>query len=103
MWAAADAIDTHAADESTQQLGQLPTVGAAAWVSIAPGGAHAIYTQDGKLFVLDLGSGKSARLGQANASFPGWAPSGHLLMYWNADDLTVAATRGATAAARPPR
>ena len=102
LWAAADGIDTHAADESTQQLGQLPTVGAAAWVSIAPDGSHAIYTQDGKLFVLDLGSGKSAQLGQANASFAGWAPSGHLLMYSNADDLIVADTRGTTQATLPP-
>src|SRR5207253_1314938 len=71
-------------------------------LAIAPAGSHAIYTQDGKLFVLDLGSGKSAQLGQANASFAGWAPSGHLLMYSNADDLIVADTRGTTQATLPP-
>ena len=52
--------------------------------------------------MLDLGSGKSAQLGQANASFAGWAPSGHLLMYSNADDLIVADARGTTQATLPP-
>src|SRR6266576_2849406 len=103
LWAAVDGLDTQAADGSMQQLGQLPTAGAAAWVSIAPDGTHAVYTHDGKLFVLDLGGGgKSAQLGQANASFAGWAPSGHLLMYSNADDVIVADTQGTTQATLPP-
>src|SRR5207247_2444812 len=45
---------------------------------------------------------KSAQLGQANASFAGWAPSGRLLMYSNADDLIVADARGTTQATLPP-
>src|SRR2546429_747613 len=102
LWAAVDGIGTQAADGSMQQLGQLPTVGAAAWVSIAPDGTHAVYTNDGKLFVVDLAGGKTAQLGQASALFAGWAPSGHLLMYSNGDDVIVADTKGTTQATLPP-
>ena len=101
LWAAPDGIDTQAGDGSTQHLGQLPTAGVAAWVSIAPDGTHASYTQDGKLFVLDLGTGKSAQLGQADTAFASWSPTGHQVMYSTADNLIVADTQGVTQATLP--
>src|SRR5207244_10360844 len=102
LWATGEGIDTQAADGSTHHLGRLPTAGAAAWVSIAPDGTHAAYTQDGKLFVFDVGSDKSAQLGQTAAAFAGWSPSGHLLMYSTADGVIVADTSGATQATLQP-
>ena len=98
VWGAADGIDTQAADGSTQHLGRLPTAGAAAWVSIAPDGTYAAYTQDGKLFVFDVAGDKSAQVGQTGATFAGWSPSGHLLMYTTADNVIVADTNGVTQA-----
>src|SRR5437763_99069 len=77
------------------------TAGVAAWVSIAPDGTHASYTQDGKLFVLDLGTGKSAQLGQADTAFATWSPTGHQVMYSTADNLIVADTQGVTQATLP--
>jgi len=96
LWATATAIDTQAGDASAQQLAALPTSGAVAAVSIAPDGAHAVYTQDGKLFVLDLASGNSAQLGQGAATFGGWSPEGDGLLYATGDQLVVADAKGAT-------
>jgi Bacterial Ig-like domain len=96
LWATATAIDTQAGDGSAQQLAALPTSGAVAAVSIAPDGAHAVYTQDGKLFVLDLASGNSAQLGQGAATFGGWSPEGDGLLYATGDQLVVADAKGAT-------
>ena len=103
LWAAADGIDTQAGDGTTQQLGQVPTNNGAAtaWVSIAPDGTHAVYSQDGKLFVLGFANGKSTQIGQADATFTGWSPGGHLVMYSTTDNLIVADLQGATQATLP--
>jgi hypothetical protein len=96
QWATATAIFTQAPDGSPQQLAALPTSGTVAAVSIAPDGAHVAYTQDGKLFVLDIASGSSSQLGQGAATFAAWSPAGDQLLYATADQLVVADTHGAT-------
>ncbi len=95
IWATGDGIYTQG-DKTARQLTPLPTSGVVTILSIAPDGTHAVYRQDQNLFVLDLGTGKSAQLGQANASFVGWSPSGTLLLYSTTDHTVAADTQGAT-------
>ena len=102
VWAAADGIYAQT-NNGSGKLATLPTTGtvAATVLSIAPDGAHAIYLQDLNMFVLDLTTGKSAQLGQANANFRGWAPDGTLLVYSAGDNLVVADALGATQTTLP--
>jgi hypothetical protein len=94
VWAAPDGIYTQG-DNGPSRLALLPATGSIAVLSIAPDGGHAIYRQDQNLFVLDLASGKSAQLGQANATFQGWSPDGSELLYATADGVVVADVQGA--------
>jgi hypothetical protein len=96
LWATASAIDTQGSDGGTQQVAALPSSGSVSAVSIAPDGGHAIYSQDGKLFVLDLSSGSSLQLGQGTATFAGWSPDGQDLLYATDDQVVVADTQGVT-------
>jgi len=96
VWANASAIETQGADGSTQQVAALPSSGTVAAISIAPDGGHAAYTQDGKLFVLDLSSGNTTQLGQGVATFAGWSPDGHNVLYATDNQVVVADTQGAT-------
>ncbi|HKW70250.1 MAG TPA: Ig-like domain-containing protein [Candidatus Dormibacteraeota bacterium] len=100
VWAGADGIYTQGADGTTS-LASLPSTGTVSVLSIAPDGAHVIYRQDSDLFVLDLTGGKSTPLGQANAAFAGWSPSGAFLMYASGDAITVADPQGAAQATIP--
>jgi Bacterial Ig-like domain len=80
VWSAADGIYTQGAG-GPARLAPLPTTGAIKVLSLAPDGTHAVYLADLNLFLLDLTSAKSAQLGQANAAFFGWSPSGSQVMY----------------------
>jgi Big-like domain-containing protein len=101
LWATATAIETLAGDGSAQQLAALPTGGGVAPVSIAPDGAHAAYTENGKLFLLDLSSGNSVQLGQGAATLAGWSPEGAGVLYSIDDQLLVADMQGATQTTLP--
>ena len=93
VWAAADGIYTEGANAPTQ-LTQFQKSGDVAAISISPDGAHFAYRRDQKLFVLDLATGKSTQIGQANASVYGWSPSGAHLMYASGDALVVSDLQG---------
>ncbi len=102
VWAAADGVYTQADDGSSHQLAPLPTTGGSvAVVSFSPDGSHAAYRQDQNLFLLDLASGKSTQLGQANATFLGWSPSGSALIYATADNDVVSNLQGVTQSTLP--
>jgi hypothetical protein len=88
-------------ENGPNRLAPLPATGAISVLSIAPDGAHAIYRQDQNLFVLDLATGNSAQLGQANASFRAWSPDGSQLLYMSADGLVLADLQGATQTTLP--
>jgi hypothetical protein len=83
-WSAADGVYAQSAGGS-MQLAALPTTGVVSILSIAPDGGHAAYRQDQNLFLIDVSSGKSMQLGQANAAFYGWSPDGTQLMYSGAN------------------
>jgi hypothetical protein len=94
VWAAADGVYTQGADGPVQ-LAALPTNGAVSVLSIAPDATHAAYRQDQNLFLLDLATGKSLQLGQANAVFYGWSPDGTQLMYsGSGGNLELSDTKG---------
>jgi Bacterial Ig-like domain len=94
-WAAADGVYTQGANGPTQ-LAALPASGVVSVVSIAPDGTHAVYRLDQKLFLLDLATAKSTQLGQANALFNGWSPSGAQLIYAGSDALTISDAQGSS-------
>jgi len=98
IWAAADGVYQQAGDGSSQKIATLPAGDAAKVVSFAPDGAHAVFTQDNNLFVLDLTSGKAVQLGQSPATFEAWSPGGSQLLYGTADGTVVADVQGATQA-----
>src|SRR6266851_5003084 len=100
VWVAGDAIYTDS-ESGPAKLAALPATGAVSVLSISPGGGHAAYRQDQNLFVLDLATGKSTQLGQANASFAGWSPDGTLLLYSTTDHIVVADTLGVTQSTLP--
>jgi hypothetical protein len=95
LWAAHDGIYQQT-DSGQTQLTALPATTGVIVQSIAPDGTHAIYTLNTNLFVLDLATGKSAQLGQANDSFAGWSPDATLVLYTDADHVVVADAQGAT-------
>jgi hypothetical protein len=95
MWATSDGVYAQGATKPTQ-LAPLPTGGDVSVLSIATDGMHAVYSQDKKLFLLDLATAKSTQLGQANASFYGWSPSGTQLLYASADHLVISDLQGGT-------
>jgi hypothetical protein len=100
VWAAADGIYLQG-DNGPTRLATLPAAGTVTVLSFAPDGAHAVYRQDQNLFVLDLGTGKSAPLGQSGVMFQGWSPDGTLLLYGAGDNLVVADTLGVTQTTLP--
>ena len=94
VWAAADGVYTQGG-VGPVQLAALPTTGVVSVLSIAPDATHAAYRQDQNLFLLDLATGKSAQLGQANSVFDGWSPDGTQLMYSTSDgSLVISDTKG---------
>jgi len=95
VWATTDGVYAQGANKPTQ-LAPLPTGGDVSVLSIAADGMHAVYRQDQKLFLLDLATEKSTQLGQPNASFYGWSPSGTQLIYASADHLVISDLRGGT-------
>lgn len=102
VWAAADGLYAQSNNGPTK-LAPLPTTGtvAATVLSIAPDGTHAVYRLDTNLYLVDLGTGKSMQLGQANATFQGWSPDGTLLVYGAGDTLVVADAVGVTQTTLP--
>src|ERR1019366_813713 len=54
-----------------------------------------------KLFLLDLATAKSTQLGQANAVFDGWSPSGAQLIYASGDTLTISDAHGSRVGTPP--
>jgi hypothetical protein len=93
VWAADDGVYSEGATAPTR-LAPLPKIGDVTVVSVSPDGAHVAYRLDQKLFVLELATAKSTQLGQANASFYGWSPSGAQLMYASGDALVVSDLQG---------
>jgi len=100
VWAASDGVYTLASGGPTQ-LAPLPTAGTMAVVSIAPDGSHVAYMQDQKLWLLDLGSGKSTGLGQDGAAFLGWSPNGTEVMLSSAAGISVTNLQGTKTATLP--
>ena len=100
VWAAADGLYTQGAIKPVQ-LAPLPTGGDVTVLAIAPDGAHVVYHQNQKLFLLDMTTAKSAQLGQPNASFYGWSPSGLFAMYSTPDSVVIADLRDASAVTLP--
>jgi hypothetical protein len=106
LWASAGAVYTQGTDAPTKVV-SLPAAVTA--VFFAPDGAHVAYVQDqaaepsttpdvsmahSKLFLLDLGTGKSIVLGPVR--FFGWSPGGSYLMYSTTDAIIVADVQGNT-------
>ena len=100
VWATADGLYMQGANKPVQ-LGPLPTGGDVTVLSIAPDGAHAVYRQNQKLFLLDMVTARSPQLGQANASFYGWSPSGLYAMYGTHDNLVISDLQGTSAVTLP--
>ena len=100
LWAGGGAIFGQA-DGGAAKIASLPSSGTVAPVSIAPDGTHAVFTQDGSLFVLDLASGNATQLGATGVAFAGWSPGGRSVMYLTDDQLVVADTKGAVQARLP--
>jgi hypothetical protein len=93
VWAAADGVYAQGATKPTL-LATLPTGGEVRVLSIATDGMHVVYRQDQKLFLLDLTTEKSTQLGQGNATFYGWSPSGTQLLYTSGERLVIADLQG---------
>jgi len=100
VWAAGDGVYAQG-DNGQTKIAPLPATETSKALSIAPDGAHAIYQLDQKLFVLDLGTGKSVEILQASATFVGWSPSGTLLLYATPEHLVVADALGVTQTSLP--
>jgi hypothetical protein len=100
VWSAADGVYTEGATAPTQ-LAPLPKTGDLTVISVSPDGTHVAYRLDQKLVLLDLATAKIIQLGQANASFYGWSPSGAQLMYTNGDALVVSDLQGTTVGTLP--
>ncbi len=98
VWAASDGVYTPS-DSGPSQVAPMPS--GSVTLSIAPDGTHTVFQKDKSLFVLDLGTGKSAALGAAGDSFSGWSPDGTLLLYATADRVVVADPQGATQSTLP--
>jgi hypothetical protein len=88
VWTAADGVYTEGAT-APAQLARLPKSGDVTVISVSPDGTHIAYRLDQNLFLLDLATGKSTQIGQADPPFYGWSPSGAELMYANGDALVV--------------
>jgi len=101
LWATADGIFTQG-DNGPSQVAPLPAKGSVTVLPFAPDGGHVAYEVDKNLFVLDLGSGKTAKLGQAGDSFTAWSPDGVLLLYASSDHVVVSDAQGVTQSTLPP-
>jgi len=88
VWAAAGGIYSQG-DKVALLLAPLPSTGTVNVLSFSPDGDHVAYQQDQALMVLDLGTGKSATIGQAGAGFLGWSPDGAHMMYSAGGSITV--------------
>jgi hypothetical protein len=96
VWAAADGLYTQGTNKS-EQLAPFPTSGNVTIQSISPDGTHAVYRQDQKLVLLDTTTAKATPLGQANADFYGWSPSGAQVLYSTDHGLVVSDLLGNSA------
>ncbi len=95
VWATTGGFFTEGAS-TPAPLAPLPSTGAVTAVSISPDGSQAVYTQDHNLFVLDLTTAKSTQLGQTDAAFEGWSPSGAQLLYRGADSTAIVDVQGSS-------
>ena len=100
VWGQSDGIYQQS-DSGPALLAPLPSTGAVTLVSIAPDGAHAIFSQGDSLSILDLATGKPTPIGAAKDTFAGWSPDGTQLIYASADHLVVADLHGATQSSLP--
>ena len=100
-WVAVDGVYSQGSAGAPTRVSRLPTTGTVTALSIAPDGAHVVYTQDSNLFVLDVSTEKSTQVGQANATFAGWSPGGAYLMSSGGDVTTIADLQGVTQATIP--
>ena len=102
VWTSADGVYTEGETAPTLLASlRLSQVGDLTAVSLSPDGIHVVYGLDQKLFLLDLATAKSTQLGQADASFHGWSPSGAQLMFTNGDALIVSDLQGDTVGTLP--
>jgi hypothetical protein len=97
VWATADGVYTQGSAGSVK-LAALPATGTPTVLSVAPDGGHAVYQQDQKFFLLDLGSGQTSALGQAGASFQGWSPDGTQVLYSTSAGIAVSDLQSNTTA-----
>jgi Bacterial Ig-like domain/WD40-like Beta Propeller Repeat len=96
VWAAAGEIDQQT-DNGPTRLAAVPA--SAIVLSIAPDAAHIAYRLDQNQFVLDLQTGKSVPLNQAN--FVGWSPDGSAMLYANTAGVVVSDLQGNPQATLP--
>ena len=93
VWATSSGFYTQGATGPAPQA-TLPTIGSVTVLSIAPDGAHAAYSQDKNLFVLDLTTAKSTQLGETGAVFYGWSPTGAQLIYGGGSSTAIVDLQG---------
>jgi hypothetical protein len=96
VWATATEIDEQT-DNGPTQLAALPA--SAVVLSIAPDAAHIAYRLDQNQLVLDLQTGKSVPLNQAN--FVGWSPDGTAMLYASSAGVVVSDLQGDALATLP--
>ena len=96
VWAQSDGIYVQA-DNGQTLVSSLPASAIAR--SIAPDGVHVAYRLDQKQFVLDLQTGKSVPLNDAN--FVGWSPDGSAMLYANTAGIVVSDLQGNAQATLP--
>ncbi len=100
VWATSAGFFTEGAS-APAPLAPLPSSGTVTVLSISPDGAHAVYTQDNNLLLLDLAAAKSTQLGQTGAVFEGWSPDGTRILYGGAGSTVVADLQGASSGTVP--
>jgi hypothetical protein len=96
VWAQSDGIYIQA-DSGQTLVAPLPA--SAIVLSIAPDGAHVAYRLEQNQFVLDLQTGKSVPLNEAN--FVGWSPDGSAMLYANTAGVVVSDLHGNAQATLP--
>ena len=95
VWAQSDGFYQQS-DNGPTRIAPLPAGGGVTLISIAPDGAHAVYSQSDSLFILDFATGKATPVGEAKDTFAGWSPDSTQFMYASADHVVVADLTGAT-------
>ena len=81
-------------DSGPATIANLSPVGVGP-LSFAPDGGHAAFVLDfGDLWLMDIATGKKTELSPHDATFVGWSPGGHGVLYANGDQLIVADVNG---------